>query len=58
MAGKKITLTPEQETEIINLLKKGERIQAVKVCLGFTNAGLKVAKDLVDEISDRLSKLS
>jgi len=46
-----VTLTPELESEVAQLLAAGEKIDAIKRVREETGAGLKEAKDVVEKLA-------
>ncbi len=51
----KITLPPEIEQEIRQLVQSGKKIEAVQRVLRLTGAGLRISKDYVD-VFERTNK--
>ncbi|MEP7288557.1 MAG: hypothetical protein ABI947_22625 [Chloroflexota bacterium] len=45
-----ITLPPEVDQEIRELVKSGKKVEAVQRVLHLTGAGLKISKDYVDNL--------
>jgi ribosomal protein L7/L12 len=48
--------TPKLEAEIINLIKKGRRIEAVKFIRENTGLGLKDSKEYMESLIDKIIK--
>lgn len=49
----KIKLPPEVEIKLSKLIREGKKIEAMKEVLDLTGAGLKLAKDYVDELEQK-----
>ena len=46
------------DDEIINLVRQGERIKAIKLFREIHNTGLKDSKDAIDRIADEMDRLN
>ena len=50
----KINLTKDQKQEVINLIKQGNKVEAVSKVQSIAQAGLKNSKDYVDLIETEI----
>ena len=49
----KIKLPPDVEAKLSKLIRAGKKIEAMKEVLDLTGAGLRLAKDYVDELEQK-----
>ena len=49
----KIKLPPDVEIKLSKLIREGKKIEAMKEVLDLTGAGLRLAKDYVDELEQK-----
>ncbi|MBT5017664.1 ribosomal protein L7/L12 [bacterium] len=49
-------LTDEQRQEILDSIRQGNKIQAIKIFRDVTGAGLKESKEFVEELTSQLIK--
>ena len=51
--SEKIKLPPDVEIKLSKLIREGKKIEAMKEVLDLTGAGLRLAKDYVDELEQK-----